>query len=374
MLKSNKSFPRPTHFEDVYVRTAILATLAVALAYTLGLGVGYVAADIAAIWALISVKATFHTAIRQTVVQITATIVGGLISFLAIQSYGFSVWLMLGLVLFSFAIGYLLKLGIEGSTIIGFTIIVVTSNSLTLETTEARVGGVIMGTLIAAALSLFVTSGTPQSRARKRILELRESKHDLLVSLSEAVSEVPLNIERIFKLKVESKILLEEINKLVEETNDIIEASKWSPLTRRHEAEELMTIAGEVLLDAIVIVDMVESVDALRSDLPVGHAQNAKRSIARAARAIKDDYYDTETQIMYLVEEEGISKTQVLLTNNLLSSSERIKRRRRKQLLSLGNEEIQSTETVIVPTAHLRDKRFRKMAVRRNPRINKEER
>jgi hypothetical protein len=166
---------------------------------------------------------------------------------------------------------------------------------------------------------------------RKRIIGLRESKHDLLVSLSEAVAEVPLDIETIFRLKVESKKLLEEISTLVAETKELIEGAKWSPLTKKHEAEELNHIADEVMLDAIIIVDMVESVDTLRSDLPLGHAQNARKSIARAARAIKEDYYDTETQVMYLVDGEGATPTQVIITNNLLASSDKLKKRKRKE-------------------------------------------
>jgi uncharacterized membrane protein YgaE (UPF0421/DUF939 family) len=152
--------PKPSYFraslDGTYARTAILASFAVVLAYTIGINSDFIAADIAAILALINVRATFHTAVRETAVQITATVIGGLIGFLAVQAYGFSIWIMAGLVLLSFAIGYLLRLGIDGSTIIGFTIIAVTSNSFSLETTEARIGGVITGTLIAALLSLFV--------------------------------------------------------------------------------------------------------------------------------------------------------------------------------------------------------------------------
>lgn len=329
-----RKYLKPSSFkaslDGTYFRTAVLATLAVVFAYLIGLNSNLIAADIAAIWALINVRATFHQAVRESVVQVSATILGGLIGFLAVQAYGFSIPLMAGLVLFSFAIGYLLRLGIDGSTIIGFTIIAVTSNSFSLETTEARIGGVLTGTLIAAALSLFVKRGTPQSRMRRRIVELRESKHDVLVSLSEVVAETPLNIEAIFRLKVQSKALLEDISNLVAETKELIRGSKWSPLTKKHEAEELNRIADEVMLDAIIIVDMVESMDTLRSDLPAGYAQRTQKSIARAARAIKEDYYDTDTQVIYLVEAEDITPTQILITNDLLAASEKLKKRKRR--------------------------------------------
>jgi uncharacterized membrane protein YgaE (UPF0421/DUF939 family) len=329
-----KSFRIPRGSIDaVFVRTALLATVAVILAYSIGKATNFIAADIAAIWALISVKATFHTAVRETVIQIAGTLLGGIVGFLAVQIYGFNIWLMAGLVLFSFAVGFLFKMGIDGSAIMGFTIIAVTSNSFSLESTEARISGVILGTLVATFFSLFVKRGTPQGRIRQELTRLIERKKQVLMKLSELVSAGSINEKAIFDLKVSSKILLEDFNSLVVASRELTRGAKWSPLTKKAEAEELAEEVASLRDDAIVVVDMVESVETLRTTLPKSFADRARKSIASAADVLFNNGTDTKTGAISLPEDTSIdpTPTQILLTNDLIAGAEKLKKRRKNK-------------------------------------------
>lgn len=318
--------------DPVFLRTAILATLAVIVSYSLGSATTFIAADIAAIWALVSVRSTFHTAVRETVIQISATLLGGIVGYLAIQTYGFNIWLMSLLVLFSFATGLLLRMGVEGSVIMGFTIIAVTSNAFSFESTEARIAGVILGTLVATFFSLFVKRGTPQSRIRKELGRLVERKKDILNRLSQIVSEGEIVQKKVFELLLTSKILLEDFDKLVDEAEDLVKGATWSPLVKSEEALALLGEVRSLRDDAIIVVDMVESVESMRTELPKSFAEKASLSIENASKVLFGNA-DLDTQIIVLPKfEEGYepTPTQVLLANDLIASAEKLRKRRKK--------------------------------------------
>lgn len=319
--------------DSVYLRTALLATTAVVLSYMIGSATTFIAADIAAIWALVSVRATFHTAVRETVIQIVSTIIGGIVGYLAIQTYGFNIFLLSGLVLFSFAVGFLLKMGLEGSVIMGFTIIAVTSNAFSFESTEARISGVILGTLVATFFSLFVSRGTPQSRIRKDLDLLIQRKKKVLNQLSELVAEGNIEQAKVFELSIASKILLEDFTNLLSKADDLVEGSKWSPLTKREEAISLREEVVSFRDDTLIVVDMVESVEALRTNLPKSFAEKARISIENAANVIFNGAaLDTEVIVLPKFEEStGLTPAQILLANDLIASAEKLRKRKKRK-------------------------------------------
>lgn len=318
--------------DPVFVRIALLATLAVVISYFIGKSTTFIAADIAAIWALVSVRATFHTAIKDTVIQIMGTLLGGIVGFLAVQTYGFNVWLMAGLVLFSFAVGYLFRMGVDGSAIMGFTIIAVTSNAFSLESTEARISGVILGTIVATLLSLFVKRGTPQSRIHKELGILIERKKQILVSLSDVVSDGHLEQGKVFALNLSARALLQDFNKLLSDADDLAKGAKWSPLVRKSEADRIYSEISNIREDAVIVADMVESVDSLRTSLPKNFADKARISIENASRVLFDGD-NLETQIIVLPNSNGEyepTAAQILLANDLIASAEKLRKRRKK--------------------------------------------
>jgi uncharacterized membrane protein YgaE (UPF0421/DUF939 family) len=309
------------------LRTALLAALAVLVAYSIGDSTNFIAADVAAIWALISVKATFHTAVRETVIQVAGTLLGGLIGYAAVLLFGFNIWLMVSLVLFSFLVGLVFRLGVEGAAVIGFTIILVTSNTFSLESTEARISGVVLGTLVATFFSLFVKRGTPQKRLAKELRLLRERKVAVLNRLSEVVvQEGGASELDIFELKLSSKSVVEDALKLRSEAFDILEGALWSPLTKKSEAEKLIVESEDVLSDSRVVVDMVESIDIMRSELPKVIAQ-------KVSEAIKDISSDnaTYTKAISISDIQGSDSTptQVMLSSDLLAGANKIRKRKR---------------------------------------------
>lgn len=316
-------------FDGTYLRTAILATLAVLVAYSIGDASNFIAADIAAIWALISVKATFHTAVRETVIQVVGTLLGGLIGYAAVIAFGFNIWLMVALVLFSFLVGLVFKLGVEGAAVVGFTIIVVISNSFSLESTESRILGVILGTLVATFFSLFVKRGTPQKRLANEIKMLRERKVEVLHNLSEVVVKQGGASEKdVFNLKVSSKAVVEDAVKLRMEAADIQKGAKWSPLTKKAEADKLAAEVELLLEDARTVVDMVESIDVMRAGLPEVIARKVSETIRNTASGVA-----TDTSVISIKDLAGVdpTPTQVMLSSDLIAGANKIKKRKRNR-------------------------------------------
>jgi uncharacterized membrane protein YccC len=319
--------------EPVYLRTAVLATLAVVVSYSIGNVSTWIAADIAAIWALVTVRAAFHVAVRETIVQISGSLVGGLIGFLAMEAYGFSLGLLALLVLFSFAAGMLLRLGLEGSVIMGFTIIAVMSNSFSLETTEARVAGVVVGTVVAALFSLLVSSGTPQTRVRKDLELLQTKKQELLSEVGEALAAGPLPADTLFSMKISSKIIVEDTEKLEDRAAELLAAAKWSPLTSEEEATILVDDVKRLKEDSNTLADMLDSLEALGASLPATVADYAKWSVARAAQSM-----DPEEETIASVEvpqyvTTDLTPTQVIYTSDFIAGAEKIRRRRHNKIV-----------------------------------------
>lgn len=315
--------------EPVYLRTAVLATLAVVVSYSLGNASIFIAADIAAIWALVTVRATFHAAAKESAVQILGSIIGGLIGFLAVQSYGFSLGLLAILVLFSFAAGMLLRLGLEGSVIMGFTIIAIMSNSFSLESTEARVAGVITGTIVAMVFSLFITGGTPQKRVRKELEVLQQRKQEALSKVSAAIADGPMPAELMFDIKISSKALLNEAESLEDTARELTSAAKWSPLTPESEAAAILDDALRLKDDANTLVDMIGSLETLGAALPATVADYAKWSIARAASNIEEETENSSYTEMPNYTITDLTPTQVIYTSDLIAGAEKIRRRRK---------------------------------------------
>lgn len=323
--------------EPVYLRTAVLATLAVIVSYSVGNATAFIAADIAAIWALVTVRATFHAAVKESVVQIAGSIIGGLVGYFAIAAYGFSLGLLGVLVLFSFAAGMLLRLGLEGSVIMGFTIIAVMSNSFSLESTEARVAGVVLGTLVAMTLSIFVTSGTPQRRVRQEMDALRARKQNILTQVTDAMSAGPIPAELMFKLKIEAKIVEEEVEGLEDRARELVQASRWSPLTREDEAQFLLEEVKGLQDDAATVIDMLDSLETLGAALPATVAEYAKWSIARASQQL-DEEQGEPGEISYVDMPQyaitELTPTQVIYTGDLIAGAEKIRRRRSNRVVA----------------------------------------
>lgn len=316
-------------FDPTYIRTSLLAALAVVVAYSIGSATTFIAADIAAIWALISVRGTFHTAVKDTATQVLGTLLGGLIGYATVLYLGFNIWVMAALVLFSFLVGVVLRLGVEGAAVIGFTIIVVISNSFSLESTEARILGVLLGTLIATFFSLFVKRGTPQKRLSKEIGILKERKNSVLSEVGKAIGkEEGISELELLELKISSKLLLEDIDRIIEEATDVSKGAKWSPLTKQSEADALLKEANALEEDASTIVDMVESIEIMKAQLPKLVAQRINQVINAAVSG-----ENLDTGVISLEELKMIdpSPTQVMLSSDLLAGANKIKKRSRKK-------------------------------------------
>lgn len=318
-------------FDSVFFRTSILAAAAVTLSFLIGQATSFVAADIAALWALLAVRSTFHVAVKDAAVKIVATVIGAVVGYMVIQSYGFNEWLLLGMILFSFALGYILRLGVEGSVIVGFTMVLVASSGLSFETTEARVSGVILGTVIATVFSLFTSRGTPQKRLGAQLDSLRERKQKVLTQLSEAVAAGDLSEAAIFGLKVQAKVILEDAEEAFDNAEELVSASRWSPLTSKEEAVLLLDAARRAKEDAVTVVDMSESLETLGSALPAEAAAHAQRSIHRAARALAGEDLDATAELrLPSFTQWEMTPTQVLYTSDVLAGAEKLRKRRGK--------------------------------------------
>jgi uncharacterized membrane protein YgaE (UPF0421/DUF939 family) len=309
----------------IFIKTAIYSTIAAGLAYLVGSSTDFIAADIAAIWALISVRSTFHTAMRDTFIQILGTVIGGLVGLVAVQMFGFNLLIVLGLVIMSFIIGYAFKMGVEGSVIIGFTIIVITSNAFSLESTESRIFGVMLGSLLATFASLFTISGTPRSRAEDELVSIRKTNKELL----DATAACLLFLSDIDKAKNEASQILKKVTSLTKKINlitddvkDAISGAKWSPLMRKSDLEDVLSQLRVEYNDANLIKDMINTIIMSNEPLPIDTAMNISEKLQQP------DNLDT-TSIK--INGKEFSTEQLILAADLIASAKKIKKNKKKK-------------------------------------------
>lgn len=317
-----------------FFRLAVLTSLSGTAGYFLALQVPMASAMTAAITAIVSMRHTFHDSIREGVNQVVGVLLGGVVAYVTIKVIGFSPVVYFISILTCFVVSRLLRLGEEGAIAIGITVVLVLAPSVTQNSIEQRLLGVVIGGLIAMGLSYFVRSGTPQQRALQAGIERSRAMAALLhtIALRLADENEDVSREQASKWLAQAELIAGEIAGIKANAESALAGAKWSPVIDRNEAaavvrqlemteataETVVSICRELVMTfgksqqlpgllatalsgilnatALVIEDQAE----VAEEDPAAHAADDETFDQKRAEAIADLKEIDETQPLFI--------------------------------------------------------------------------
>lgn len=222
-----------TTLDSAYIRLAIFTSVAAFAAYVVAELIPYAASVPAAITAVVGVRVTFHSAIKESLFQVLGALLGGAIALGIVSLIGSNPIVILLLVLLSFAMARLMRIASpEESPFIAaslaVTVILVVGTHLTTELAVERFLGVAIGALFALIASL-LTAPTKESRAlRDEMDDVQRSLSDLLNAIAEDLRSglTPAIANQRFDQAVE---LRNHVLGLAVQFEDLSRNRRWNP-------------------------------------------------------------------------------------------------------------------------------------------------
>lgn len=277
-----------------YVRLAFLSATAAALAYFIaGIFPDYINAAVAGLTALISIRPTFHDSAAEGMRQVLGTFLGAGLGLLLTLYMGYSPLMIFLMILACFAVAKLLRLGSEGAAVIGLTVIIVVGPFFDVEMVESRFYGVLLGSVIALIFSLWVLPGKPHMRALHETDVYVKKASAILNEVSKYLMTndgiVDKKIAKAWVLKAEKN--MEKIAVAKREAESALKASRWSPLVKKKEAEEVLEqiIISQVTVRTTynIVRDLYVSAKKKHA-LPAGVAESIAGLLNATAKAINE--------------------------------------------------------------------------------------
>lgn len=225
-----------------YFRLAVLTSFAGAISYWIGARTPHVSGVTAAITALVSVRHTFHGAIRESYYQVLGVVIGGTLAFSLLKFMGFNSLVVMLAIFTCFVTARYLKLGEEGAIAISITMVLVIGPTVSTTAIETRFYGVILGASLATAVSYFVHKGSPHDRALKAGIEQSFAMSALLHKISETLSESGGAVDRKTARSwlAQAEFIANEIADIKENADSALAGSHWSPIIDRQEAQAVV--------------------------------------------------------------------------------------------------------------------------------------
>src|SRR5438034_9109436 len=132
-----------------YVRLAVLSAAAAAAAYGIGSVLPMVSPVVAGVTALIAVRPTLHASMQEALRQVLGVVIGAAVAFGSLEMVGFSVVSLFVALVVCFVVAAWLGLGEDGATAVAVTVVLVVGPHFSTEAIEARLSGVVVGSLVA---------------------------------------------------------------------------------------------------------------------------------------------------------------------------------------------------------------------------------
>ncbi len=239
-------------------RAALLSALAAAMAYGIGSLTPHVSAVVAGVAALITVRPTFHASIQEGLRQVLGVVLGASFALLSAQLLGFTALAIFLAVAACYITASLLKIGEEGAVALGVTVILVLGPQFDTQAIETRLLGVIVGGVVALAVSYFIRPGTPHGRALADVVIRGERTSRLLTDIGCALAasrgQVPAADARVWLAEAEA--ILRDIVEIRHAATDAVEGSRWSPMIGRKDAEAVLAQVSITENTAVTVVSM----------------------------------------------------------------------------------------------------------------------
>lgn len=240
------SRPWTKALDSAYLRLAIFTSVAAFAAYVVAEVIPYTASVPAAITAVVGVRVTFHSAIKESLFQVLGALLGGAIALGIVFLIGSNPIVILLLVLLSFGMARLMRIASpEESPFVAaslaVTVILVVGTHLTTELAVERFLGVAVGALFALIATL-LTAPTKESRAlRQEMDDVQQELSDLLGQIAEDLRSglTPAIANTRFDEAVE---LRNRVLGLAVQVEDLSRNRRWNPRTSVADVDTLQAI------------------------------------------------------------------------------------------------------------------------------------
>jgi uncharacterized membrane protein YgaE (UPF0421/DUF939 family) len=279
-------------FDNIFyrntVRVAVLASLGSAAAFMIGSSFpNHISPIIAAIISLTAIKSTFHDTVKETSKQVAGTIVGAIFGIILIGFIGFNVVTIFAIVVSSLLLGLLLKLEAQGGLFIAGTVILIAGPLLgNLQLVEERIGGVILGSVVAFAVSMFVVPSDRHRKALKKALQVGVFSAEILGKISKHFRKNTLTLEKAEKWLEDVDILVNKADHIVKDLNILYRDSRWSPRVPKEHVEAVMQQANIVYKNVKnVRTILISVVSALEKNIVVDDA--VRLSLSKMLTAVQ---------------------------------------------------------------------------------------
>lgn len=179
-----------------YARLAVLTALASVAAYVIAEFAPFADPIPAAITAVVTTRATFHHAAKESVFQTLGALLGAAVALGIVSLIGTGPIVIFLLVLLCFALARLLRLAAPDESpfvaaAMAVTVILVVGTHFTTELAVERFLGVVIGALCALAASALATPTKDTRLLRQDIDQLQDDLSALLAQMSRGLRERP---------------------------------------------------------------------------------------------------------------------------------------------------------------------------------------
>lgn len=290
--KINKLHPKRLYRNHI-MRMAVLAGTASGLAYLTASLLPWIDAPIAAVFALVAIRPTFHASMKESFEQIIGTVLGALFGIVLVSLLGFNIFTLIMMIAVAFLLAWWMKLGDSGAVMMGITIILVTGPMSELVAIEARLAGVILGSLFAIVASYFILPGKPDERVIDSSIRLSKEAANVLneiaTRMSQRENKITLQESEQWLENIESLII--ETNKIKSDAEDALAGAKWSPMLQRKEAEQALehiNNTDDIILIIYNIANDVYMAIEQNNLLPDTVAVNISSMLLSASKNLKE--------------------------------------------------------------------------------------
>lgn len=284
----------PKHlYRNQIMRMAVLAATASGLAYLTASLIPWVDATIAAIFALVAIRPTFHASMKESFEQIIGTILGALFGIVLVSLLGFNIFTLIIMIAVVFLLAWWMKLGESGAVMMGITIILVTGPMSEVSAIEARLAGVILGSLFAIGASYFILPGKPDERVIDASMRISKQVSNILneiaIRMGQRENKISLNESEAWLVRLETLII--ESEKIKRDAEDAKAGSKWSPLLQRKEAEQALDHINDTVNIITIVYNIANDIYmAIEQDnrLPDSVAVNISSMLLSASNTLDE--------------------------------------------------------------------------------------
>lgn len=250
-------------YRNQILRLATLSATSAGVAYLTASLVPWIDAYIAAVFALAAIKPTLHASMKESFQQIIGTVLGAVFGIILVALLGFNIFTLIIMVAVAFLIAWRLRLGETGAVMMGVTIILITGPINELQEIEARLAGVILGSLFAIVASYFMLPGKPNERVIEASMRLSKQATTLLNTIAYRMRErehkISINETEHWNETVE--IIMNEVLTVKTEAEETVKGVKWSPLLKREEAAQALEHINNTENIVLIIRNIVNDIN-----------------------------------------------------------------------------------------------------------------